>query len=226
MMPEFAKAVNLGWAESEYMGTGSESSRCQSPLDKAAAVAEKLTPAERFAMMMAIETWPGQARCLPGRDSQRKRSIMIAFRVGLMLLVATPALAVTQGDNGVKEELQKLQGTWKVVAMNISGEDVLAKAPPIHFIIKDATVAQKVEETVALEATIEINPKANPKQITLIAKTGPNMGKKDMAIYILEGDTLKVAGYTGDASLEKRLETFPKGPKMGVDIFEMKRVKG
>jgi uncharacterized protein (TIGR03067 family) len=151
---------------------------------------------------------------------------MFAIRVGLILLAASPALAFAQGDDATKEELKKLQGSWKVTSMIIDGMDQkLPDGQSVVFVIKDATVKQMVGDVVAMEGKFEVNSKANPKQITLIADNGPNKGKKDMAVYILEGDTFKVAGYTGDASLEKRLDAFPKTAMKGVDLFEMKRVK-
>src|SRR5580704_3611702 len=128
---------------------------------------------------------------------------MIACRLGVLLVLAAPtALALAQ-DDAAKEETKKLQGTWKVVDIAIDGKKQPADQTKMTFVFKDDTVVFKVNDQVAAEGTFKVKPSANPKEQDITHRSGPNKGKLYMSLYILDGDNLKIAGYTGDISLTK-----------------------
>ncbi len=152
---------------------------------------------------------------------------MLGCRIGVMLILAVPAAYVAaQGpDEATKAELKKLEGSWKVVAVQVAGKKEAIEGKSIIFTFKGDTLIQSFDGKAAPPASFKINAKADPKHLDVIASEGPNKGKSDMAVYTLEGDTLKVAGYTGDTSINKRPKTFPKDGDAEMDIFVLKREK-
>jgi uncharacterized protein (TIGR03067 family) len=150
---------------------------------------------------------------------------MLACRLGVLLVLAAPATLALAQDDAAKEETKKLQGTWKVVDFAIDGKKQPADQAKMLFVFKDNTVLFKVNDQVAAEGTFKVKPSANPKELDITHGSGPNKGKVDMSLYILDGDTLKIAGYTGDTSLTKRPTAFPKDEEKGMDIFTLKREK-
>jgi uncharacterized protein (TIGR03067 family) len=148
---------------------------------------------------------------------------MLACRLGVLLVLAAPATLALAQDDAAKEETKKLQGTWKVVDFAIDGKKQPADQGKMVFVFKDDTVVFKLNDKVAAEGTFKVKPSAKPKELDITHGSGPNKGKVDMSLYIMDGDTLKIAGYTGDTSLTKRPTAFPKDEEKGMDIFTLKR---
>ena len=150
---------------------------------------------------------------------------MLAFRLSVLLVFAVPGLAALAQDDAAKEEMKKLQGTWKLVSFEIDGKKQAADQAKMVFIFKDNTIQFLVNDMKAVEGTFTVKPSAKPKELDVTHGIGPNKGKVDMNLYELDGDTLKIAGYTGDISLTKRPPAFPKEGEKGFDSFVLKREK-
>jgi uncharacterized protein (TIGR03067 family) len=144
-----------------------------------------------------------------------------------MLILGAPAAMVMaqDQDEATKAELKKLEGSWKVVSMQMAGKNEALEGKKLVFTFKGDKMIQSFEGNELPPGTIKINAKADPKHLDMIASDGPNKGKPDMSVYILDGDTLKIAGYAGDTSLTKRPTTFPKDGDPEMDIFVLKREK-
>ena len=149
---------------------------------------------------------------------------MLACRLSLLVVFAVPTLAVFAQDDAAKEEMKKLQGTWKVVAMTIDGKEQPVDNLKLTVVIKDNTIIMKADDKVAVDGTVQIKPNVKPKQFDITHNIGEVKGKVDMSVYVLDGDTLKIAGYTGQTSLTKRPAEFPKEGDKGIDFFTLKRV--
>jgi uncharacterized protein (TIGR03067 family) len=85
-----------------------------------------------------------------------------------------------------------LEGTWLPETAELAGKmfpDEVRKT--IKLVVKDdkytVTVGKEVDQ-----GTVKLNPKAKPKEIDIIGTDGPNKGKKFLAIYERDGDTLRV----------------------------------
>ena len=148
-----------------------------------------------------------------------KRLFASIVCLGLAALVGV-AMA---GEKGTA----KLEGTWIATGGNSDGkklpDDFVAKIM-LTVVIKDNTIIMKADDKVAVDGTVQIKPNVKPKQFDITHNIGEVKGKVDMSVYVLDGDTLKIAGYTGQTSLTKRPTEFPKEGDKGIDFFTLKRV--
>jgi uncharacterized protein (TIGR03067 family) len=103
------------------------------------------------------------------------------------LLVA--ALLVVAGalpEKSAEAELRKLQGNWRVAAVEVDGRVTPAEAEYTLAVSGD-----KITQTVLgrkLTGTVRIDPQAKPKTIDLV--WGPD--DTTLGVYELDGDVLKV----------------------------------
>jgi uncharacterized protein (TIGR03067 family) len=110
-----------------------------------------------------------------------------AFVFALVLLVA--ALAWSQDTAG---EQKALEGTWIPSAAEIAGQpfpEELRKKTKLVVAGDKYTV--HVGDTVD-RGTVKIDTSKKPKTMDIIGAEGPNKGKTFLAIYELNGDTLRV----------------------------------
>ena len=105
------------------------------------------------------------------------------------VLVLSFSLAAWSAD---AKDGDAIQGTWLPSAAELAGEkfpDEVRKT--IKLVIKDdkytVTVGEKVDK-----GTAKLDPKAKPKALDITGTEGPNKGKTILAIYALDGDTLRV----------------------------------
>jgi uncharacterized protein (TIGR03067 family) len=106
-----------------------------------------------------------------------------------LVLVLSFSLAAWSGD---AKDGDAIQGTWLPSAAEFAGEkfpDEIRKT--IKLVIKDdnytVTVGTKVDK-----GTVKLNASAKPKTLDITGTDGPNKGKTILAIYELDGDTLRV----------------------------------
>jgi uncharacterized protein (TIGR03067 family) len=90
-----------------------------------------------------------------------------------------------------REELEKFQGTWEFVSLEVNGEE----KPDADF--KKYTVVFKGDQwivsegtNIAAQSTIVLDPTANPRSID--AFPPPGKGQPIRGIYLLEGDRLTI----------------------------------
>ena len=85
-----------------------------------------------------------------------------------------------------------IQGTWLPSTAELAGKpfpDEVRKT--IKLVIKDDKYTVTVGEMVD-KGTAKLNPKAKPKELDITGTDGPNKGKTILAIYELDGDTLRI----------------------------------
>jgi uncharacterized protein (TIGR03067 family) len=115
-----------------------------------------------------------------------------------LLILAAGLLVAADGSKGgaAKPDKEILQGTWKLVALEIDGKQVDVKG------LNDARLMVKGNEycfTLGkghLEMTFTMDQGQQPKVIDLAIAAGPNKGKTYRGIYTLEGDTFKICRHT------------------------------
>ena len=105
------------------------------------------------------------------------------------VLVLSFSLAAWSAD---AKDGDAIQGTWSPTAAELAGEkfpDEVRKT--IKLVIKDdnytVTIGTKVDQ-----GTVKLNSSAKPKALDITGTDGPNKGKTMLAIYELDGDTLRV----------------------------------
>jgi uncharacterized protein (TIGR03067 family) len=144
------------------------------------------------------------------------RSALLIVAVGLL-----PTTSVAQKD-GVKAELERLQGTWKLIERKYDGKQAPeeeVKLLAIKIVVKGDKVAfTSAGDTEASESTITVNPAVTPRTLDVLHTKGSSKGKKVLSIYKLEGDRLTVCN-----SLKERPTEFTAGPGSGRALLVFRR---
>ena len=112
--------------------------------------------------------------------------LKLSVALNVLLTFSFPVWSGNAKDEGA------IQGTWLPSAAELAGEkfpDEVRKT--IKLVIKDnnytVTVGPKVDK-----GTVKLNPSARPKEMDITGVEGPNKGKTILAIYELQGDTLRI----------------------------------
>lgn len=145
----------------------------------------------------------------------------------LAALILLGAVAVRAQDARKDQEL--LQGTWVMTAKEFMGkkasEDEIKKLGT-HVVFKgDAVTVSSLdagERVVVSEGRFKLDPGTKPKAMDLAITSGPSKGKTGLAIYEVDGDTLKVC-YSLDE--EKRPTRFAGPPDNEWLLLVYKREK-
>jgi uncharacterized protein (TIGR03067 family) len=111
----------------------------------------------------------------------------------MAVLLTLAAALLGAGDAAKESDLDKLQGTWVLVAMESEGDDVA----PEHF--KDWSaeytgnkLTLRSGETVRREGIVTLAPSRNPKAMNTWDQDGPYEDQTVPGIYEITGDQLKV----------------------------------
>ena len=112
----------------------------------------------------------------------------------VLTLMLSFALAARGGDakDGDTNDGDALQGTWLPSMAELAGTifpDEVRKT--IKLVIKDDKYTVTVGDVVD-QGTVKVNPAAKPKELDITGTDGPNAGRTILAIYELDGDTLRV----------------------------------
>jgi len=97
-----------------------------------------------------------------------------------------------QQNDRPSDDLEKLQGTWVFLALEVEG----AKLPDAMLggskIIIRGDNFTSISAGVTYEGKIKIDRHATPKTLDLIFTDGPDKGRTSLGIYDLDGDKLKI----------------------------------
>jgi uncharacterized protein (TIGR03067 family) len=111
------------------------------------------------------------------------------FALACFCLVAGPAPAQPPTE---KEELQRLQGNWKLVGGNIAGKSLSeaeAASKGMTFTIKGDHLIALVNGQPTLTRTMKLLTHKSPKEIDTVSVGKATKGR---GIYALDGDSLKI----------------------------------
>lgn len=112
------------------------------------------------------------------------------MKTRVLLIAAVALLVAADAKEDVAKELKKLEGTWKVVAVEARGmkvpEDKLKGAA---VIIKGDRITMADPGKGAKDLVFKIDPTRKPKHINL---TDPKEKDTAPAIYALEGNELRI----------------------------------
>jgi uncharacterized protein (TIGR03067 family) len=143
------------------------------------------------------------------------RSIWL-FPAALVLLTTQPGT-----DDTGKKELQRVQGAWVMVALEIDGKEVAAdKIDTTTLTIKGNHYTTRVKKS-EHECTIRLDPTKKPPQIDMIFTKPGSAPETCEGIYEIKDDTLRIArGLRAD---QKRPDQFMTWPDTGYFIVTWKR---
>ena len=119
-----------------------------------------------------------------------------------------------------KEDLNKLQGTWRIESSIWNGveEPAIARSVTIHFQGDKFIVVDR--DGKPQEEVIKLMPEHNPKAIDCTSKDG---GQPSPGIYALEGDTFKWCSSGGGNKV--RPTTFASTPGSKRSLMVLRREK-
>jgi len=148
----------------------------------------------------------------------------------MLFLAASILLAADKpGDDAVKQEWKKLEGTWTLTKMEANGKSLLDKDKPVpKMTIKDGKITSNDKSVPADEkfdsSTIKLDPGRNTKSLTIPNFEGgdPKDGVTLIGIYELTGDELKVCAEAVEtAKLKEREKDRPNAfdSKQGVLVI-------
>jgi uncharacterized protein (TIGR03067 family) len=141
----------------------------------------------------------------------------------LMFVAWTAQGKEVKAKDDTAKELKKLQGTWKVVALEVDGNELSEedrKQAPTELTIKGTKYVLKGQQD--SKGTFQLGANKKFKTITTKPTDGPYKGKTIKAIYKLDGDTM-TACY--DITGKTRPDAFSSKDKEGYVVIKYKRKK-
>lgn len=132
--------------------------------------------------------------------------------------------ALRAGDDAAKADLKLLQGTWKVVEAFDKGERVPDEGiKNMEIVFEGSKILVRERGKVQDRMTVHIDAGKKPKTMDLTHTEGPDKDKTDHAIYLLEGDSLKIC--VNEKSGEARPTEFVSKPGTTHSLIVLKRAK-
>jgi uncharacterized protein (TIGR03067 family) len=127
-----------------------------------------------------------------------------------------------QEKDKVSAEDKKFEGKWMVTAMEVGGQKVEQdNFADMTFEFKGKKYWQKNGDTLMEAGTQDLDPDKKPKAMDIKVTDGQTKGQKQLAIYEIEGDKLKIcAADHGDKERPSKFSTEEGSRQM---YFELKR---
>jgi uncharacterized protein (TIGR03067 family) len=143
----------------------------------------------------------------------------------LILAVALACVALASDDPRDYDDrvtMGSLEGTWR----GHSGEDNGVRIPAAQLedarlIFKRGNSAELIEGGHTQPITYRAEPSRRPAHLDLVMSDGKGKGETIQLIYSIEGDTLKLALFTGNGGM--RPTEFKKGAGSNLRILIFKR---
>jgi uncharacterized protein (TIGR03067 family) len=95
-------------------------------------------------------------------------------------------------DTKVKAEVEKLQGTWNVVALETADMKMPENAVKGSKIVVKKDMFITISMGATYKGTFKIDVSGTPKTLDLTFTEGPEKGKTNLGIYELDGETWKI----------------------------------
>jgi len=135
--------------------------------------------------------------------------------LGLMLGAALPQ------KNDVKNDLDKLQGSWAMVMFFINGEELPADQVKTGEVLVDDNEYHPRLGANVETATVQVDSSKSPKEIDFTYTTGFLKGKTTRGIYKLDGDTWTIC--RGISANKARPTEFAAPIDSGLQLVVWKR---
>jgi uncharacterized protein (TIGR03067 family) len=108
---------------------------------------------------------------------------------------------------GVATDVEKLQGTWNVVALEAEGGKVQEGVFKGSKIVVKGNAFTTVSAGATYRGTFSVDAAATPKTIDLTFTEGPEAGNKSLGIYEVDGDSWKLCLTVGSKKRPERFVT-------------------
>jgi uncharacterized protein (TIGR03067 family) len=116
------------------------------------------------------------------------------MKVPAVLALTVGLVAAGGGSKGdpVKKDMRKLQGTWKVVSVEMDGKKQSdEKLKSATMTVEGNKYLVEVGGKTVEQGTFKIDPAKTPKTIDVTATQGKGKGNTYHGIYEIKGDTAK-----------------------------------
>lgn len=149
--------------------------------------------------------------------------ICSVVNVGLIVLIATRLIAAEPPTpDAAKKDVDAIQGTWKLVALEANGE----QGPPeivaaLKLTFKGDTLTFAPGEPGFSNYSYKLDPTTTPASFDMTHADGPNKGKTDKGIYSLAGNHLRICFGKAD----NRPTEFTTTAASGRWMYTLERVK-
>jgi uncharacterized protein (TIGR03067 family) len=120
----------------------------------------------------------------------------------------------------MKTDLDKLQGTWDVAALEVDGQ-TMTPLLGVRIVIEGNRFAS-LGMLAVYEGTLELDPAAKPSRIDMKFDKGPEAGNTNPGIYQFKGDSWKLCVATRGTV---RPATFTSTPGSGIAVERLVRDK-
>lgn len=119
-----------------------------------------------------------------------------------------------------KADLDKLQGSWTIVTLEMDGAAMPAGAPGGSKIVVKGDKFITISMGATYDGVITLDPAKKPKSFDLKFTNGPEKGNTSLGIYELDGDNWKIClTVTG----KTRPQTFATKPGSGLALETLRR---
>jgi uncharacterized protein (TIGR03067 family) len=176
-------------------------------------------------------------RCDSNKTHSAMKKIPLFTLLVSLLFAAVGCKSVATNDGAKpaenKSAIQDLRGSWQIVSEEVNGKKVsdeeMNREAPVRLVFQEGTGSIRNADEVLDEFTFNIDPAKTPKalDLTLVKGSGyfkPFEGMKSLAIYEINGDTLKACWTLFDAKRERPAE-FATAPDSGLLLVAYKRDK-
>jgi uncharacterized protein (TIGR03067 family) len=120
----------------------------------------------------------------------------------------------------VKTDLDRLQGTWNVAALEVDGQPM--SVPGDARIVIEGNRFNSLGMGAEYEGTLEFDASGKPARIDMKFDKGPEAGNTNRGIYQFTGDSWKLCVATRGA---ERPEAFKSTPGSGIAVERLVRAK-
>jgi uncharacterized protein (TIGR03067 family) len=114
----------------------------------------------------------------------------------LLLGIATVGLVLTQipKEEAIKQDRQRIEGTWRIVALEINGNKVNEEDARKLTVVNgsDGTWSVRSEGNEIASGTSAIDPAKTPKTLDFAQTEGEGKGQQYLAIYELGENTRRL----------------------------------
>jgi uncharacterized protein (TIGR03067 family) len=123
------------------------------------------------------------------------------MKVRWLILLAFALLGADTPQEAVKQEVEKLKGTWMLVSMEVNGQEVPGK--DLRYTFTEGKFSYQDGNKKPKEGSYVLNPAKDPRTIDLSVK-GERAG---LAIYKVDKDTLTLCVATPGKGRPKEFAT-------------------
>src|SRR5947209_2611728 len=141
-------------------------------------------------------------------------------------LIVAAGLLIAADDKGdaAKKDAEKLQGTWKLVSLEVDGKKATKGEikKEQKMVVEKDKFSSTVDDKHSFKGTFQLDTAKKPKTVDVLVTEGEFKGKTLLGIYEVDNDTLR-ACYAPPG--KERPTEFVSKPGSGTYLYSYQREK-